>query len=204
METNLSHIQQEVSLLCWIRTRKTDPEAAAGQEAKAVVRGRHASRGSWARQSGHRRLQAELTRPGPRILAPGSGTRLRLLPAKLPARLGGPRVPHARGSPPPARSGVPILQGGLCAPRVGRRVLILSSGQSGADCGVLAAAPHSLPLFGFSPILTVRPRASQSPVLDQCYGVCEILANGQDLNAMASRGHRPTETMFSRRDGPQT
>lgn len=37
VETNLSHIQQEVSLLCWIRTRKTDPEAAAGQEAKAVV-----------------------------------------------------------------------------------------------------------------------------------------------------------------------
>lgn len=117
VETNLSHIQQEVSLLCWIRTRKTDPEAAAGQEAKAVVRGHHASRGSWARRSGHRRLQAELTRPGPRILAPGSGTRLRLLPAKLPARLGGPRVPHARGSPPPARSGVPILQGGLCALR---------------------------------------------------------------------------------------
>lgn len=199
METNLSHIQQEVSLLCWIRTRKTDLEAAAGQEAKAVVRGRHASRGSWARRSGHGRLQAELTRPGPRILAPGSGTRLRLLPAKLPARLGGPRVPrvpHARGSP--------FCRAASVHRGLGRRVLILSSGQSGADCGVLAAAPHTLPHFGFSPILTVRPRASQSPVLDQCYGVCEILANGQDLNAMASRGHRPTETMFSRRDGPQT
>lgn len=196
METNLSHIQQEVSLLCWIRTRKTDPEAAASQKAKAVVRGHHASRGSWARRSGRRRLQAELTRPGPRILAPGSGTRLRLLPAKLPARLGGPRVPHAWGSP--------FCRAASVHRGLGRRVLILSSGQSGADCGVLAAAPHSLPLFGFSPILTVRPRASQSPVLDQCYGVCEILANGQDLNAMASRGHRPTETMFSRRDGPQT
>lgn len=196
METNLSHIQQEVSLLCWIRTRKTDPEAAAGQEAKAVVRGHHASRGSWARRSGHRRLQAELTRPGPRILAPGSGTRLWLLPAKLPARLGGPRVPHARGSP--------FCRAASVHRGLGRRVLILSSGQSGADCGVLAAAPHSLPHFGFSPILAVRPRASQSPVLDQCYGVCEILANGQDLNAMAPRGYRPTETMFSRRDGPQT
>lgn len=132
----------------------------------------------------------------PRILALGSGTRLRLLPAKLPARLGGPRVPHAWGSP--------FCRAASVHRGLGRHVLILSSGQSGADCGVLAAAPHTLPHFGFSPILTVRPRASRSPVLDQCYGVCEILANGQDLNAMASRGHRPTETMFSRRDGPQT